>query len=136
MLERSGNLICQVVQNTQQNTIEPIIKSNIKQGSNVFTDEWHAYKDLQKQFNHQIVNHSIKQYVNKNASTNAIENAWSHLKRGINGTYHWVSKKHVQKYVDEFTLRFNTRKCKEQERFDLVLLSSIGKRLTYQQLIN
>ena len=81
MLERNGKLIAQVVQNTQQNTIEPIIKANVKQGSNVFTDEWFAYQDLSKWFSHQIVNHSIKQYVNKNASTNAIENAWSHLKR-------------------------------------------------------
>ena len=88
MIERGGNLIVQVVQNTQQKTIEPIINKNIKKGSNVYTDEWHAYKDLHKQFNHKIVNHSIKQYVNENASTNAIENVWSHLKRGINGTYH------------------------------------------------
>jgi len=88
MIERNGNLICQVVSNTQQNTIEPIIKKNIKRGSHIYTDEWHAYKDLCKNFNHQIVNHSIKQYVNKNASTNSIENFWAHLKRGIYGNYH------------------------------------------------
>ncbi|CAJ0893968.1 11029_t:CDS:2 [Entrophospora sp. SA101] len=97
MLERNGNLIAQVVQNTQQNTIEPVIKSNIKQ-------------DLNKQFNHQIVNHSAKQYVNEKAHTNSIENFWSHLKRGIYGTYHWISKKHLHSYIDEFVLRFNTRK--------------------------
>ncbi|CAJ0635365.1 4692_t:CDS:2 [Entrophospora sp. SA101] len=87
MLERNGNLIAQVVQNTQQNTIEPVIKSNIKQ-----------------------VNHSAKQYVNEKAHTNSIENFWSHLKRGIYGTYHWISKKHLHSYIDEFVLRFNTRK--------------------------
>jgi len=129
MLERDGNLVAQVVQNTKQETIEPIIKANVKQGSNVFTDEWHAYKDLSKWLNHQIVNHSIKQYVNKNASTNSIEGFWSHLKRGIN-TYHWISKKHTQKYVDEFAFRFNTRKHSEQERFDLVISSVISKGLT------
>lgn len=131
MLERNGNLIAQVVQNTKQETIEPIIKANIKQGSNVYTDEWHAYKDLNKWFNHQIVNHSIKQYVNGKATTNSIENPWSHLKRMIYGTYHWISKKYTPKYVDEFVLRFNTRKYSEQERFNLVLSSIVGKQLTY-----
>ncbi|CAH1769000.1 8337_t:CDS:2 [Entrophospora sp. SA101] len=102
MLERNGNLIAQVVQNTQQNTIEPVIKSNIKQ-----------------------VNHSAKQYVNEKAHTNSIENFWSHLKRGIYGTYHWISKKHLHSYIDEFVLRFNTRKYEERERFDLVLTSVV-----------
>jgi transposase-like protein len=136
MLERGGNLICQVVQNTQQNTIEPIVNENIKKGSNVFTDEWYAYRDLHKQFNHKIVNHSAKQYVNEKAHTNSIENFWSHLKRGIYGTYHWISKKHLHSYIDEFTLRYNTRKYEERERFDLVLASVVGQRLTYQQLTN
>ena len=74
--------------------------------------------------------------MNGEASTNCAENFNSHLKRGIYGTYHWISKKHTPKYVDEFTLRFNTRKYNQQDRFDLVLLSAVGKRLTYRQLIN
>jgi len=65
-----------------------------------------------------------------------MEGVWSHFKKGINSTYHQVSKKHLQSYVDEFTMRFNTRKYEEQDRFDLVLSSTIGKRLTYQRLIN
>ena len=93
-------------------------------------------KDLNKWFNHEIVNHRIKQYVNGEATTNAIENVWSHFKRMIYSTYHWVSKRHLPKYVDEFTFRFNTREYKEQDRFDLVLLSSVGKRLSYRELIS
>ena len=134
MIERNGNLIAQVVQNTKQETIEPVINKSIKKGSNVYTDEWHAYKDLHKNFNHEITNHSIKQYVNGKATTNSIEGFWSHLKKGINSTYHWISKKHTQKYVDEFVLRFNTRKCSEQERFDLVLSTMVGKSLSYREL--
>jgi hypothetical protein len=53
----------------------------------------------------------------------------------IDETYHHVSRKHAQKYADEFTLRDNTRKYSEQERLELVLSSVVGKRLTYQQLI-
>jgi transposase-like protein len=136
ILERNGSLICQVVSNTQQITLEPIIKANVKKGSSVYTDEWFAYQDLHQEFNHQIVNHRNKEYVKGEVSTNSLESFWSHLKRGIYGNYHWVSKKHLPGYAREFTLRHNTRKYSEQARFDLVLLSSINQRLTYQQLIN
>jgi transposase-like protein len=136
MLERNGNLICQVVSNTQQNTLEQIINANIKVGSNIYTDEWYRHSNLSENYNHQWINHSAKQYVSGRATTNSIENVWSHLKRMVRGIYHWVSKKHLQKYADEFTLRFNTRKYSEQDRFNLALSSAVGKRLTYQQLIS
>lgn len=89
---------------------------------------------MNKWFNHQIVNHRIKQYVNGNATTNSIENVWSHFKRMTYGTYHWLSKKHLQRYLNAFTLRFNTRKYEEKERFDLMLLASVGKSLSYKEL--
>lgn len=136
MLERNRTLIAQVVPNTQQSIIEPIIKSYVKKGANIHTDEWLAYQNLHQWFNHQIVNHRRKQYVNGEATTNRIENVWSHLKRTIYGTYHWVSKKHLQKYVDEFTFRYNTRKNSIKERFDLLLSSATDKNLTYKELIN
>jgi transposase-like protein len=137
LLERNGNLITQVVSDTRQKTLEPIIEATVKKGSDIYTDEWYRHsKNLPKSFNHQIVNHSIKQYVDGKVSVNAVENRWSHLKRMIYGTYHWVSKKHTQKYLDEFTLRNNTKQYNDKERFDLVLLSTVGKRLTYQQLIS
>ncbi|WNE41011.1 MAG: hypothetical protein mread185_000468 [Mycoplasmataceae bacterium] len=65
-------------------------------------------EDDQRNFNHQIVNHSAKQYANGMVHTNTIEGFWSHLKRGIDGTYHQVSRKHAQKYTDEFTFRYIT----------------------------
>ncbi|CAJ0873183.1 3412_t:CDS:2 [Entrophospora sp. SA101] len=72
----------------------------------------------------------------RKASTNSAENVNSRLKRGIYGTYYWVKKKNVQRYVNEVIFRFNTRKYSTQDRFDLLLSSAAGKRLTYQQLIN
>jgi len=136
IIQRNGNLIAEVVPNTKQNTLVSIIKVNVKKGSNLYSDEWYRHSDLYKDYNHQIVNHSAKQYVNGDVSTNTIESAWAPFKRSVYGIYHLISKKHAQKYVDEFTLRFNTRKNDTQERFDLVLSSLIGKRMTYQQLIN
>jgi transposase-like protein len=82
-----------------------------------------------------MVIHRNKQYVNGKASTNSAENFNSHLKRTIN-TYHWISKKHSQGYANEVAFRFNTRRWSEKDRFDLALSLTIGKRLTYRQLIS
>ena len=135
MIERNGNIIAKVVEDTKQKTIEPIIFNNVNNGANVYTDEWMAYNNLHKIFTHKRVNHGAKEYVNAMAYTNNIECFWSHLKRGIDGIYHWISKDHLQSYVDEFTLRFNTRKFSTQSRFDLVLSTAVTKRLTYKELI-
>ena len=136
MIQRNGNLITQVVPDTKRATIEPITKISVQAGANVYTDEWHAYNNLGENFNHAITNHGAKQYVNFMAHTNGIESFWSHLKRGIDGIYKWVSKDHLQSYVDEFTLRFNTRKYSTQSIFDLVFSAVAWKRLTYNDLIN
>jgi hypothetical protein len=93
------------------------------------------YDGLNSKYNHKKVNHGAKEYVNMMAHTNNIENFWSHLKRGVDGIYHWVSKDHLQSYIDEFTLRYNTRKNCTSDRFDLIL-TNISGRLTYNQLTN
>jgi len=134
IMERKGNVIVEKVPNVEQKTLEPIIRTYVEDGSTVYTDEWKAYNGLKKWYNHGIVIHRKKQYVNGNASTNSAENFNSHLKRTIY-TYHWISKKHSQRYVNEVAFRYNTRKWSEKNRFDLVLSLTEGKRLTYQQLI-
>jgi transposase-like protein len=135
MKERNGNVIAIVVPNRNKETILPLVRNVVEQDSTIITDEYTAYKDLKFDFEHLTVNHGAKEYVNHMAHTNGIENFWSHLKRGIDGIYHWVSKDHLQSYVDEFTLRFNTRSLNTQSRFDLILTAIPNKRLTYQNLI-
>ncbi len=135
MLEREGNIIARVVPDTNKETIEPIVMQNVILGTNVMTDEWYAYNGLSKIFDHNVVKHGAKEYVNGLAYTNGVENFWSHMKRGIDGIYHWVSFNHLQSYVDEFALRFNTRKFATASRFDLILSNVAGKRLTYKDLI-
>jgi transposase-like protein len=132
--KRKGNVVALVVPNVRRKTLEPIIRNYVEKDSNVYTDEWLAYNELYKNYNHQIVNHRKKEYVNGKASTNSAENFNLCLKRGIYGTHHWVSKKYVQTYIDEVVFRYNTRNHSNQERFDLVLGSVIGN--SYQQLIN
>lgn len=135
MRERDGNVVAIVVPNRFKETLLPIVRNVVEQDSTVMTDEYTAYKDLKFDYSHNTVNHGAKEYVNAMAHTNGIENFWSHLKRGIDGIYHWVSKDHLQSYVDEFTLRFNTRQLNTQGRFDLILSAISAKRLTYESLI-
>lgn len=135
MLERDGNIIAQVVSDTKQATIEPIILDNVKCNTMVMTDEWHAYNNLNKNFDHERVNHGVKQFVNGMAHTNGVENFWSHFKRTIEGTYHWISVKHLQTYVTESTYRFNSRDYTTSQRFNVVL-GNITGRLTYKGLIS
>lgn len=133
MKERSGKVKAMVVPNTKIDTIQPLVENNVKPGVTVYTDEWWAYSNLQSKFDHKRVNHGAKEYVNQMAHTNGIENFWSHLKRGIDGIYHWVSKEHLQVYVNEYSLRFNTRTSTTSERFNLIL-GNVSGRLLYKTL--
>jgi transposase-like protein len=137
MIERNGNFIATVVDNTKSSTLLPIISENVKDGSTLYTDEWTAYNGLEKldnAFKHEKVIHSAKEYVNGKAHTNNVECFWSHLKRGVDGIYHWCSVKHLQAYVDEYSLRYNSRSYRTDSRFNLVLQNSEG-RLKYKTLI-
>ena len=134
IVERQGKLNARTVDNVQAETLTSEIIKNVKETANLFTDEWFGYKDISKIYDHSIVKHNSKEYVNGKIYTNTIEGFWSLLKRGIIGIYHSLSKKHLQVYVDEFVFRYNTRKFGENDRFDL-LLSNMGVRTTYKGLI-
>ncbi len=133
-VERGGKVVARHVPNAKSEHIHPFIKENVKEGSILFTDEWYAYNGLNEAFTHDTIKHMLKEYVRGEVHTNSIENFWSVLKRGIYGTYHQVSKKHIQKYLDEFSFKYSTRENTEQERFDKALSLCEGK-LKYPQLI-
>lgn len=129
MLQRNGNMIAKVVDNTKSSILEPYIKTYVKEESVIYTDGW-DYGELNELYVQRSVDHGRHFYGTTfissdgeliQVSTNKIENSWSHLKRTIFGTYYKVSKKHIQKYVDEFVFRFNTRKYSDCERFELYL---------------
>ena len=135
IVERGGELRAQVVNNTSGKVLKPFIIDNVKDGGVINTDEWLGYKGLKKIFDHRVVNHNQKQYVNGDAHTNTMESFWAWLKRGITGIYHSMSRKHIQQYVDEFVFRYNTKDYNENYRFN-VMLNNINGRLTYKQLTN
>lgn len=133
ILERDGKVYAIPIADTKGKTIVPIIQSKIVKGSKVFTDEWQSYRILAKEYDHQFIKHSADQYVNGEVHTNNIENFWSLLKRGIDGIYHHVSDKHLSRYINEYTFRYNNRKMTEGSKFDVCLANS-NKRLTYKSL--
>lgn len=109
-VERKGNIIAKVVCNTKSSVIKPFVKENIKLTAEVKTDEYRPYKSLKKLgYNHDTVDHGRKEFVKGNTHTNNLEGFWSQLKRSINGTYHSVSPKYLQAYVNEFAYRYNRR---------------------------
>jgi len=135
ILERGGDVIAKAIANTHKDTLLPEVFNNVEAGSVIMTDSYPAYKGLDKVYTHLSVNHKIGEYVKGLAHTNNIENFWSHMQRGIIGIYHQVSSKHLQPYIDEFTLRYNTRTNTASARFNLVLSNTGNRRLTYKTLI-
>ena len=130
----NGQVTTTVVTDTKAKTLKPLIYSMVEKGSIVVTDEWKAYNGLGKDFQHEILNHNAEQYVTDNGfHTNSIEGFWSLLKRGIFGIYHQVSPKHLDRYCDEFSYRYNTRLIADTDRFSASLTQTQG-RLTYKRL--
>lgn len=129
MLQRNGNLTAIVVEDTKASTLRPLIARYVQERSVVYTDGW-DYGGISDTYIQRSVDHGAKFYGTTlhdadgnvvSVNTNSIECTWSHFKRMIFGTYYQVSKRHLQRYVDEFVFRFNTRNIGEFERFELFL---------------
>lgn len=87
----------------------PFIKSNVTDGSTIHTDESRIYTRVKRDFDHAFVNHGKLEYVKAGVHTNTLEGFWGQLKRSLDGTYHCVSPKYLQLYVNEFVYRYNHR---------------------------
>ena len=104
----------------------------VSEDADVFTDEAGAYVGLP---NRQVVRHTAGEYVNGRVHTNGIESFWSMLKRAHKGTFHKLSAKHLQRYVNEFAGRHNMRELDTIDQMAAVTVGLMGKRLTYEALI-
>ncbi|MGA2133990.1 MAG: IS1595 family transposase [Bryobacteraceae bacterium] len=134
MMERGGKVRAEVIENTKEISLKPNVWKHVEAGSTVYTDEAHGYRGLQADYDHQVINH-LESYVNGNVHTNGIENFWSLLKRGLNGTYVSVEPFHLFRYVDEQAFRYNNRKPMDDgDRFSYLVRKVVGKRLTYDEL--
>ena len=132
-LQRGGKVIAHVIDKASMKTLEPIVRQNVQEGSQLFTDALLSYKNMHRWFDHQFIDHGIA-YVEGQIHTNGLENFWSLLKRTVKGTYVSVEPFHLFRYLDEQVFRFNERKGKDADRFNLVVKSVIGRRVTYREL--
>lgn len=133
LVERGGRVFAQRIAAPTKEIIGHVVKQHIVKGSNLHTDEHGAYISLGKSYNHKSVNHILQIYVEGDVTTNTIEGFWANLKRGIYGIYHYTSEKHINRYLDEFCARYNTRHLGEDERFENFLRQS-ESRLTWKRL--
>ena len=99
----------------------------------MYTDDHGGYAGLP---NHETVRHSVSEYVNGQAHTNGIESFWAMLKRGYYGTYHWMSPKHLHRYVSEFSGRHNQRESDTIDQMVAMVRGMDGKRLKYRDLVS
>ena len=135
MLERGGDLRAMRMDRLRAKDIQAKVDEHVEPGSNIMTDEYRGYVGLRKRYYHFTVNHSIGEYVKHYfIHVNGLEGAWSHFKRQVLGVHHWISPKHLDRYLTEFTWRYNRREMEEGERVD-ALLANTGGRLTYRALI-
>jgi len=110
IVERKGCAKGIIVPDVKAKTLIPLVEDNVDKGSVVYTDDLRSYNNLSDMgFDHKTIAHSQKVYVAGDIHTNNVEGFWSQLKRSINGTYHHVTAKHMQGYVDEYAFRYNHR---------------------------
>ncbi len=128
----SGQVSAQVVEKTDALNLQSFIVDKAELGATIYTDESPAYFGLP--FPHWTVNHSAGEYVNEMAHTNGIESFWALLKRGYIGIYHWMSVKHLGRYITEFEGRYNIRPKDTLSQMAELVRGCIGKRLTYREL--
>ncbi len=133
--DRETNAVhAKVVKSTDKPVLQQFVADNAKSGAKVYTDEAAAYKGMAN-VEHRAVNHSTHEYVRGQVHTNGIESFWSMLRRSHQGTFHKISPKHLQRYVNEFATRHNMREEDTIAMMEKTVAMMDGKRLTYAELI-
>ena len=130
----TNQVYAQVVESAERKSLHPVIDDNVAIGATIYTDEHQSYKGTN--FEHESVNHSAGQYVDGMVHMNGIESFWSMLKRGYMGTFHHFSKKHMDRYVNEFSGRHIIRELDTIHMMEFITLGMFGKRLRCRDLIN
>ena len=137
-VERGGRVKCRVVTDVTPRTLRAHVLEMVDTSSRFMTDERPGYTRVGREFEggHHTVNHSQGECARGDVFTNTIESFFAILKRGVVGTFHSVSRKHLHRYVHEFEFRHNTRKFDDGARTMLVMQAAVGKRLTYRQQVD
>lgn len=134
MVQRGGLLVAKVIKSTKGEYLTPVITQYASKDAVLYTDEWQGYNGIKSLYEHDFIDHSVKQYGKGEVCTNTIEGFWGIFKRGIIGVYYKTSRKYLHYYVNEFVFRYNTRDWMEGERFNVAFEGFINNRLTYKEL--
>jgi transposase-like protein len=133
IVQRGGKVRATVVPNRKKSALQSEVRKHVEAGSALYSDALQSYTGLAGEYAHQVIDHAVA-YVDGQVHTNTLENFWSLLKRGINGTYVSVEPFHLFRYLDEQCFRYNERKADDFDRFKLVASQIVGKRVTWNQL--
>ncbi|MCI0428860.1 MAG: IS1595 family transposase [Nitrospiraceae bacterium] len=133
LVERGGRVRSFTMPTVTATNLKRSIQEHVSRDAKLMTDELAAYAKIGKHFaDHQTVNHSKKEYARGEAGTNIVEGYFSLLKRGLTGTYHHVSARHLHRYLDEFNFRYNARTVNDAIRNHGAIRAMEGKRLQYR----
>ena len=130
---KTNRVDASVIPEPSRRELSSFIQERVAPGAAVYTDDHSGYEGIP--FRHRSVRHSARQYVAGHAHTNGIESFWAMLRRGYYGTYHYMSPKHLQKYVDEFCGRHNVRRLDTIDQMKVVAKGMVGKRLRWRDLV-
>ena len=125
----------EVIADTTGETLQGFVLEHAEEGATVYTDEHRSYRGLAADFAHEAVNHSVGEYVDGKAHTNGMESFWSMLKRAHKGTFHKMSPKHLERYVDEFAGKHNIRNSGTIAQMRDIVARLVGRRLLHRDLV-
>jgi transposase-like protein len=134
LVERNGRVRAHTVDHVDGATLKQAIRDNVDRNSMILTDEFASYRGIGDEFRwgHFTVNHSAGEYARGGAHTNTAESFFALLKRGVIGSFHHISKQHLDRYCDEFSFRWDHRSTTDSERTETAIRQSQGRRLSYR----
>ncbi len=133
MRQRNGEIRAFLLDNELKKTLQDAVRANVASGSSLYTDALSSYQGM-LEYRHAYVSHQKGEYVRGDVHTNSIESFWAVLKRGYRGVYHFMSFKHLGRYVSEFVYRFNVGVDNSLDTIGKLIPRMVGKCLTYAEL--
>lgn len=137
MVERGGHVRVRHVADVSSATLKEAVLEHVSTSARFMTDEYASYRRVNREFEggHHTVSHKTGEYARGDVSSNTVESFFAILKRGVNGTFHSISREHLHRYLSEFEFRYNTREVDDGARTVLAIQAACGKRLTYKQQV-
>jgi transposase-like protein len=140
MVQRGGDVRFRMMERLTSDRLGEVLAENADLTCRLITDDFPAYRRVGRRFEggHEVVRHIDGEYVRlgTDVHSNTIEGVFSLIRRGVMGTFHSISRKHLPNYLNEFEFRWNTRKLDDGERVARAIKHVAGKRLEYRESVD